>query len=50
MNCTNCNKPIEGKLKYLAYYANGMPVYWKKCDECMKERWVKYRDKILREA
>ena len=46
MNCLECKKEIEEDLKYLAYYASGNPVYWKKCDACMKEMYLKWKENL----
>lgn len=43
MKCQSCKNVIETALKYLAYYANGKPVYYKKCDACMR---AMYRESI----
>ncbi len=43
MKCMDCQKEIEGELKYLAYIANGKPVYWKKCESCIKQMWLEYK-------
>jgi hypothetical protein len=43
MKCKECKKEIPEKLKYLAYYCNGEPVYWKLCDECIKKEWLEYK-------
>ena len=50
MKCTNCKEEIEDDLKYLAYYSNGKPVYWKLCDPCMKKKWLEYKDQLLKEV
>jgi len=47
MKCKTCDKEIGEKLKYLAYYAEGKPVYWKKCDACMKARYLEFKVKYL---
>jgi hypothetical protein len=44
MKCSDCKKVIEDDLKYLAYLANGKPVYWKKCDACIKKDWLNYME------
>lgn len=49
MVCSRCNREIKGDLKYLAYYSNGKPVYWKLCDSCIKKGWISYRDTYLKE-
>ena len=43
MKCMDCKSEIEGELKYLAYTANGKPVYWKKCEACIKKMWLEYK-------
>jgi len=43
MKCTQCKKYISDELKYLAYYSNGKPVYWKKCESCIKKSWDDYK-------
>jgi len=48
VKCKECNKEIEGDLKYLAYYDNGKPVYWEKCDSCIKEMYVRFKEDLIK--
>ena len=42
MKCKECKNNIESPNKYLAYYSNGKPVYWRLCDPCIKNMFLKY--------
>ena len=37
--CTKCDENAVSRVKVVMYYANGKPVHYKLCDECMKARW-----------
>ncbi len=39
-----CEEELKQPLKYMAYYANGKPVYFKLCDTCVKKKWLEYKD------
>ena len=43
MKCNECKHEIPSELRILAYRANGKPVYFKLCDECMKKKWMEYK-------
>jgi hypothetical protein len=47
MKCKDCKKEIEGPGKYLAYYADGTPVYWNRCEACIKKMWLEFKAKFL---
>jgi hypothetical protein len=46
MKCKECEKEIEESLQYLAYYSDGKPVFWQKCEECIKKSWIGFRNKL----
>lgn len=39
MICAECKKEVDDDVKLLAYTANGKPVYWEICKECLHNRW-----------
>jgi hypothetical protein len=43
MKCRECHAELDEPLKYLAYKADGKPVYWKVCEPCIKKRWLAYK-------
>ena len=46
MKCCYCNSDIEGELKYVAYKAGNKPVYWKICENCMRKKWLEYKESL----
>ncbi len=43
---SKCGKEIEEPNKWLAYFANGKPVYWRRCKACFKDMWIKYKAEL----
>lgn len=43
MTCKECKKEIEGPFKYVAYLSMGKPVYWQKCESCIRKSWLEFR-------
>jgi hypothetical protein len=46
MKCTgeNCEEELKEPLKYMAYYVNGKPVYFKLCDGCVKKKYLPMKE------
>ncbi len=41
--CARCNINAVSSVKVIMYYANGTPIYYKLCDDCLKEKWNKVK-------
>jgi len=48
-NCQGCHKPMDHDVKIIDYYFNGKPHYSRFCKGCLKDRYERIRDDLLKD-
>lgn len=48
--CTKCNENPVSNVKVVMYYANSEPVYYKLCDKCIQDKWMKVKIDVKRKV